>query len=105
MPLPLAELKLAGKAYNAFQLHRIARVAKRFSKRTEKALDAAGLSQYSKVVGTAVGGIAGFAVTKFPFLASVLPNENIDQIVIVLTTTLTVFLFPANKPKIKDPGP
>lgn len=97
--MPLAELKLASKAYSAFQLHRVARVAKRFSKRTEKALDAAGLSQYSKVVATAVGGIVGFAVMKAPFLAAILPNERIDELVIVLVTTLTVYLFPANKAK------
>ncbi len=98
MPLPVAELKLAGKAYNAFQLHRIARVAKRFQKMTKKSLDKAGLSQYSKVVATGVGGIAGFAVTKFPFLAAILSNDNIDEIVIVLTTAITVLIFPANGP-------
>lgn len=95
---PFGWLKLGEKAYDAFQLQKARRIAKRVSKRLERALEDNGMGNYSKLIGAAVGWLAGLAVTNFPFLAPLLTTETVDQLVVLVTTALSVYLFPSNKP-------
>jgi len=90
--------KLAGKGYDAFRAHRAVKVAKRFKKATEKALDDAGLSQYNKLIGATVGGGIGWLVTQMPFLGPMFNDaQTMEQFVTLLTTLLGVWAAPANK--------
>lgn len=59
------------------------------------------MGPYSKAIGAVVGGLVGILVIKVPFLAPLLTDAVVQQIVVAISGLIATYFFPANKPTAK----